>query len=152
MLMNNQTIIAVPITVETPGQTRQFLVRLVEKLDIILGNRGGDPYVSNSQLQKTTSDGLTILEKAILTVISNLLAADSVVTTELLAELKEQTDEAIDDLKSSSTINDADTSKPTLTAPPTQTELQDMSDRTGDNATDFNDLLTALRGTGIIAT
>ena len=66
----NESIIAVPITVEQKGQVRQFLVRLVEKLDIVLGYRGNDPYVTISQLQSASSEGLTQLEQTILNVIT----------------------------------------------------------------------------------
>ncbi len=149
----NETIIAVPLGVEQTGQTRQFLVRLIEKLDIVLGYRGNDPYVALSQLESlATTDNLTVLEQAVLTVINNLLAADGEVTNGLIDALSESTDTAIAALKSASTVSDGDATKPTLTNPPTQGELQAMQDQIGDNASLFNDLLTALRGTEIIAT
>jgi hypothetical protein len=148
----NESIIAVPISVEQQGQTRQFLVRLVEKLDIVLGYRGGDPYVSSSQLNSATSEGLTQLEKTILEIITNLFTENSEVVTSLLAGIVDNTSEAIDSLKSDSTISDNDESTQVISDPPTQIEVQAIQDQVVANADDFNDLLLALRGTGIIAT
>ena len=144
----NETIIAVPISVEQQGQTRQFLVRLVEKLDIVLGYRGNDPYVSISQLQSTSESGLTALEQTILEVVTRLFSANSEVITQLLLDIAD----AADSLRSSSTISDNDTSTQVITNPPTQAEVQSIQDQVVANAGDFNDLLTALRATGIIAT
>ena len=151
----NETIIAVPITIEERGQLRQFLVRLVEKLDIVLGYRGNDPYVSISDLQSASalsSDELTQLEQTVLTIITNLFTANDEAITILLAGIVNETGSAIDSLKSASTISDNDTSTQTITNPPTQAEVQAIQDQVVANAGDFNDLLTALRGTEIIAT
>jgi hypothetical protein len=148
----NESIIAVPISVEQQGQTRQFLVRLVEKLDIVLGYRGGDPYVSSSQLNSATSEGLTQLEKTILEIITNLFTENSEVVTSLLAGIVDNTSEAIDSLKSDSVISDNDESTQVISDPPTQAEVQAIQDQVVANADDFNNLLLALRGTGIIAT
>lgn len=149
----NETIIAVPITIEERGQLRQFLVRLVEKLDIVLGYRGDDPYVSISQLQtKASSDELTQLEQTVLDIVTQLFATNDEAVAILLAGIVTETGSAIDDLKSASTISDNDESTQTITNPPTQAEVQSIQDQVVANAGDFNDLLTALRGTGIIAT
>lgn len=152
MPTSNETIIAVPVSLETHGQTRQFLVRLVEQLDIIIGGRGGDPYVSNSQLQATTLEGLTKLEQTILDIITRLLSANTELTEELITTITQEATGAIDDLKSSDTVDNASTSNPVVSDPPTQAEVQAISDRVASNASKFNDLLIALRGTGIIAT
>jgi len=151
----NETIIAVPLSVEQEGQTRQFLVRLIEKLDIVLGFRGGDPYVSISQLQSvsaTSASGLTTLEQTVLNVITSLLSDNSAVVTQLFAAAAAENSAAIAALKSGSTVSDNDESTQTITAPPTQAEVQNIQDQVVANAGDFNNLLTALRGTGIIAT
>ena len=90
------------------------------------------------------------------TFILNLSAKDndikSEVVTQLLETLEEQTNDTINDLKSSDTVSDADDSKPTVSAGYVQAEVQALQDQAGDNAALFNDLLTALRGTEIIAT
>lgn len=151
----NETIIAVPITLDQPGQVRQFLVRLVEKLDIVLGYRGDDPYVTSSQLQSVSgaaSTGLTQLEQTILNIITQLLTENSDVVTQLVNTVSEDTADAIDALKSPDTVTDSDNSTQVISNPPTQTEVQNIQDQVVTNANRFDDLLTALRGTGIIAT
>ena len=150
VMSRNESIIAVPVTVEQPGQTRQFLVRLVEQIDTILGRRGGDPYVSASQLANT-QDGLSTLEKQILKLIEQVLTADGA-TSVLVEELLEETIVAVNALKSSSTITDANDTPLTYSGPPTKGEVEALDAREVFNAQQFNDLLTALRNTGIIAT
>lgn len=136
---------AVPATVEQPGQTRQFLVRLVEKLDIVLGYRGNDPYVSASQLQNTTDTSLTALEKTVLNIVTQLLS-DNIDT------LTSDISESIEALKSTDTVTDADDSTQVISNPPTQVQVQNIQDQVETNAVRFNDLLTILRELGIIAT
>lgn len=151
----NETLIGVPLNVEKAGQTRTFLVRLVEKLDVVLGYRGDDPYVPLSQLQSesaTNTENLTQLEQTILTVLTNALNSNSEVTVGLISALAEETNAAIDDLKSSSTVSDADETTQTVSATYTQAEVQSIQDQVVDVATQLNALLAALRGTEIIAT
>jgi hypothetical protein len=141
----NETIIAVPTTVEAPGQTRQFLVRLVEKLDIVLGYRGNDPYVSAADLQSATDANLTALEKTVLSIVTQVI-------TENIDTISDEIVDSINALKSNSTVADADDSTQVITNPPTQTEVQNIQNQVVANATSLNDLLIALRETGIIAT
>ena len=151
----NETVIAVPITIEEKGQLRQFLVRLVEKLDIILGYRGNDPYVSISQLQSasaTADEGLTKLEQTVLTIITGLFNENSEVVTGLLEGIVSGTSDAIDELKSPNTVSDNDNTTQVISNPPTQVQVQAIQDQVVANANDFNSLLTALRATEIIAT
>lgn len=136
----NETVIAVPITVEQKGQTRQFLVRLVEKLDIVLGYRGGDPYA--------TTSNLTQLEQIVLSVIERLFELD----TSLADSLLSSTANAIEELQSDEVIADADITTQTISDPPTQAEVSNLASQVASNATTYNDLLNALRETGIIAT
>lgn len=141
----NESIIAVPTTVEAPGQTRQFLVRLVEKLDIVLGYRGDDPYVSASELQTASDANLTALEKTVLNIVTQVI-------TENIDTISDEIVDSINSLKSSSTVNDADDSTQVISDPPTQVQVQNIQDQVVANATSLNDLLIALRETGIIAT
>jgi hypothetical protein len=141
----NETIIAVPTTVEAPGQTRQFLVRLVEKLDIVLGYRGNDPYVSAADLQSATDANLTALEKTVLSIVTQVI-------TENIDTISDEIVDSINALKSNSTVADADDSTQVISNPPTQVQVQNIQDQVVANATSLNDLLIALRETGIIAT
>ena len=155
-MRTNESIIAVPVSVEEKGQTRQFLVRLVERLDLVIGTRGGDPYVSESRLAASSLEGLTALEKTILAIIERLFAVDSLATEELIATILEGAlsaiDNAINDLKSPSTISNSDISVGSYSGPPTKSEVEALDAKVVANAGDFNSLLTALRDTGIIAT
>lgn len=48
-MAQNETLIQVPANLNDSLSLRRFLLQLVEKLDIILGYRGQDPYISKSQ-------------------------------------------------------------------------------------------------------
>lgn len=146
-MRTNESIIAVPVSVEQEGQTRQFLVRLVERLDLVIGTRGGDPYVPESRLNEATAE-LSKLELTILEIVEKLLTVDGA----LAASILEEVNEAIEALKSSSSISNADTSVGTYSGPPTQAEIEVLDAKVVGNAGDFNSLLTALRETGIIST
>lgn len=64
--MSNQSIISVPPNVEEPVVLQRFLSRLVEQLDIVLGNRAGpnDQYVSQEQLLAQAEELTALLEVA----------------------------------------------------------------------------------------
>ncbi len=155
-MQTNESIIAVPVGVEQPGQLRQFLVRLVEQIDLVIGRRGGDPYVPESQLNSTTLAGLSALEQTILDIITQLFTTNSETAEELAIVIAGSTSDAItaavEALKSASTVTDADSSTTTASASYVQAEAQEVADQVATNASRFNDLLSALRGTEIIAT
>ena len=48
--MANQSLVSVPPNVENPRVLQRFLTRLVERLDVVLGNRADEGYVSQEQL------------------------------------------------------------------------------------------------------
>lgn len=62
--MPNQTIIAVPVDVAEPQVLKRFLTRLIEELDLVLGFRGEDPYVSQSDLSGIRDTATTIVDLA----------------------------------------------------------------------------------------
>ena len=139
-MSTNETLMAVPLNVEEAGETRKFLVKLIEKVDVILGYRGSDPYVSSSGLTSITQSGLTTLENSI---GQSLDAA-----IEFLTEARE---EAINALKSDTFIDDADDSTQTISSPPTQAEVQSIQDQVVEIAEQLNKLLAVLRDAEIIA-
>lgn len=55
--MPNESLIAVPVDVAEPFVLKRFLTRLIEELDIVLGYRGGDPYLRSSDI-KSVEQGL----------------------------------------------------------------------------------------------
>jgi hypothetical protein len=86
--MANQSVVAVPPNVDDPTVLRRFLSRLVEQLDIVLGNRAGpnDQYVSQEQLleqainlAKALSDAELALEQA----LERLELVDELIVEEL---------------------------------------------------------------------
>ena len=123
------------------------MVRLVERLDLVIGTRGGDPYVPESRLNETATE-LSKLELIVLEIVENLLTVDS----ELAASILVDTNAAIEALKSDSVISDSNTTAGTYSGPPTKAEVEALDTKVIQNAGDFNSLLTALRDTGIIAT
>jgi len=52
-MAQNETLIQVPSELTEPLQLRKFLLQLVERLDIILGFRGQDPYITRTDLQSS---------------------------------------------------------------------------------------------------
>lgn len=52
----NESIAAVPTDISDPITLKRFLDRLVERLDIVLGYRGGDPYVTSDEQVSTISE------------------------------------------------------------------------------------------------
>jgi hypothetical protein len=49
-MANNETIAQLPKELDTQVGLKRFLAIIVEQIDIMLGYRGGDPYVKNSAL------------------------------------------------------------------------------------------------------
>jgi len=58
-MSESQTIIAIPSDISDIAQLRQFLVRLVIELDIVIGYRG-----SNSDSLQSLADRVTALENS----------------------------------------------------------------------------------------
>lgn len=56
--MANQSLISVPTNVDDPVVLRRFLSRLVEQLDIVVGNRADNAYVTNTDIT-SEADALT---------------------------------------------------------------------------------------------
>ena len=64
--MANQSLISVPPNVEEPVVLQRFLSRLVEQLDVVLGNRAGpsDQYVSQEELLAQAEELNKLLQDA----------------------------------------------------------------------------------------
>lgn len=59
--MPNETIAAVPANVAEPVTLKRFLDRLIEKLDIVLGFRGDDGYITGTDLEAGLNPALDTL-------------------------------------------------------------------------------------------
>ena len=55
-MARNESIATVPVDVKDPDTLKRFLDRLVERLDIVLGYRGGDPYITEEDQVQTISE------------------------------------------------------------------------------------------------
>ena len=107
-MARNESIAAVPADVQDPVILKRFLDRLVERLDIVLGYRGGDPYVTTedqiqtfSELQELLTqmkESSSQLEETITEVEQKLEEAKTLL--EELSKLKEYQDTAIRDMNS----------------------------------------------------
>ena len=64
--MANQSLVSIPPDLEDPIVLRRFLARLVEQLDIVLGNRAGpsQQYIDQSQLLSVNNELILAIEKA----------------------------------------------------------------------------------------
>lgn len=90
--MPNETIAAVPANVTEPVVLKRFLDRLIEKLDIVIGYRGDDGYVTSSDLAAGLDPALDTLVE-----IAAAITATQVQVTELI--------ESSDDLTSTVSNN-----------------------------------------------
>lgn len=52
-MAQNESLIQVPLELAEPLQLRKFLLQLVERLDVVLGFRGQDSYVTKTELQSS---------------------------------------------------------------------------------------------------
>lgn len=87
-MATNESIAAVPTDVSDPATLKRFLDRLVEKLDIVLGYRGGDPYLTSDEQVNSLSE------------LQDLLAKLKETNTEL-ADTIEEFQSKIDEIKQS---------------------------------------------------
>lgn len=79
-MAQNESLIQVPAEFSEPLQLRKFLLQLVERLDIVLGFRGQDPYVTKTDLQSSAE------------ILSNLPSIISTINTDLTEVQKDVTD------------------------------------------------------------
>lgn len=84
--MANQSLVSVPPNVQEPVVLQRFLSRLVEQLDVVLGNRAGpnDQYVSQQDLLKSAEELSELLQVAQDSLEQALLRLDDV--DELIVE------------------------------------------------------------------
>lgn len=84
--MANQSLVSVPPNVGEPVVLQRFLSRLVEQLDVVLGNRSGpnDQYVSQQELINSAEELAQLLQTAQDSLEQALLRLDDV--DELIVE------------------------------------------------------------------
>jgi len=89
--MVNQSLVSVPPNVEEPVVLRRFLSRLVEQLDVVLGNRAGpsNQYIDQEQLLAASSELTELLDEARSTLETALNQVEDV-SEEALLELAQR--------------------------------------------------------------
>ncbi len=78
-MAQNETLIQVPAEITEPLQLRKFLLQLVERLDTILGFRGQDPYITQTDLQ-SSAEVLSSLPAIIKGINTDIDAAQTDIT------------------------------------------------------------------------
>lgn len=144
----NETLIGIPHELRDLSAVRVFLIRLVEKLDAVLGYRGDAAYVSQSDIDAGTETVSVFLQGIISAVTAELSQSQSLAAENSRA----YTDEQIATLKSSTSVIDLSLLLPTISDPPTQAEVQDIVSDLTEIQTQVNALLAELRSVEIIAT
>jgi len=89
----NESLVAIPPDVAEPEVLRRFLLRLVEELDSVLGFRGNDSLVRQSDLSQT-SEGL---DSARVTLSS--LSEELTTLSDLVREITEESEVGADSLQ-----------------------------------------------------
>lgn len=87
--MSNESLFQVPVSVEDPDVLKRFLDRLVERLDIVLGYRGDNPYAAASDLENAVSVLSQAAEELTVVVEEEAESLNSQLAI-LVAELAEQ--------------------------------------------------------------
>jgi ElaB/YqjD/DUF883 family membrane-anchored ribosome-binding protein len=139
--MANETLVPLPTKFKDFKQIRTFLVKLIEKLDVILGYRGNSGYESASSATATNELTLAALSEALEDLSKEFDAVDSKVNT-----ISEDTDQ----YKSGVAVIDLSYTAPTASAVYDQAELQGVMDQLQTTSERFDELLSALRGVEII--
>lgn len=98
--MPNETIVAVPANITEPVILKRFLDRLIEKLDIVLGFRGEEGYITGNELAAGLNPALDTLVE---------IAAAIEVLQAQVAEIEESSEDLTatvsDNTEAISTIN-----------------------------------------------
>ena len=84
-MARNESIATVPVDVKDPDTLKRFLDRLVERLDIVLGYRGGDPYITEEDQVQTISE----LQQLLLSELKEAIAGFQPAIDEVSQKLSE---------------------------------------------------------------
>ena len=146
--MPNQTLVSVPTKFQEFKQVRAFAVKLVEKLDVVLGYRGTIGYE-----EQGTAEALVEVTLASLATDFDAfkLSIDSI--DEAIILLQEDVSiiqETLEALKTGVAITDTNYSAPTVSVTYTQAEVQGIADTLETVSDKLDTLFGALRSAEII--
>jgi len=143
--MSNQTIVAVPTKFEEFKQIRAFIVRLVTELDIVLGYRGEDPYVTATTLTTTGSSSSRTVGEQLEELKKAIEELESVVATGDATTL-----ERLDTIQALTPIVDHSYTAPTAGVGYSQAQMQDTVDNLALVNDKLNELFVILRTASIV--
>ena len=148
--MSNQTLIQIPLGLELqdPGRLRIFLLKLIEKLDIVLGYRGNDGYVSQSQLAQADNQ-INVNDLTLLSLAEQLAEVSNQVTEN--QEAIEVNTEALETVQAAAAITKLNFSTVTAGVTYNQTEVQKIANQAKAAGDKVDDLLDILNDAGIIS-
>ena len=147
--MANQTIIGIPANFENFKQVRSFAVRLIEKLDIVLGYRGNTGYEETGTAETLVSSlqaSLDQVAEEAVAAVDSLTAAISEVQTSItdLTTLIEQ-------IQAGTAITDLSYTAPTISGTYVQAEVQGLANDINAVSDKVDELLAILRTADIIS-
>lgn len=90
-MARNESIASVPADVQDPDTLKRFLDRLVERLDIVLGYRGGDPYITEEDQVQTIGELQQLLSE-----LKTSIEAFQPAIDEVSAKLREAEDKLVE--------------------------------------------------------
>lgn len=140
-LMANETLVNVPTRFEDFKQVRTFAVKLIEKLDIVLGYRGTVGYEEAGTAEALTEITLDSLAETVDEFENELDAFREDLNT--LTEIVNQ-------YKTTTSIADTSYTAPTVSATYTQAEVQGIADSLETVSDKLDTLLGVLRSVEII--
>lgn len=132
--MANQTIAQLPVQAKSFEDLRPFLIRLVEKLDILFGYRGDTTYATEDEILKI-SELLTSATGSLEQAINLALVASKEYTDEEIAELKQEPETTLD------------YTARTISEEFDQIELQALADDVASIAAKVDSIITKLNAT-----
>ena len=151
--MINQTLVGIPANFENFKQIRIFLLRLIERLDIVLGYRSTEGYASaaevTSVITATKEDLITLKEATEQSLDSIDTLLETLETT--LSDLSDAFNTFVEVIQAGTVITDINYTAPTIGATYSQAEVQGVADSVEDVSDKVDELLNILRTAGIVS-
>jgi len=144
--MANSSLIGVPTDFKDLGQIRIFLMRLIEKLDVILGLRASSKYISAKDLA-----GATLVTSSALEDLKELLELQITALEKELTSTEDRVDDLDDRLSTGITITPVSYVAPTVDVAYVQSEVQGIADSLEDVADTLDTLIGALVTAGVLS-
>jgi hypothetical protein len=144
--MANSSLIGVPTDFRDLSQVKLFLVKLIEKLDVILGFRSDEKYVSRKDLVGTS---VTVAEA--LTELKELLELQITGLTSELSSTEESLNALDSRLSTGIVIVPVSYSAPSVNGTYNQAQIQSIADSLEVVSVAVDSIIGALTSAGIIA-